>query len=551
MKIKFCGAATGVTGSCHLVSTNEHKILLDCGMFQGGKAMEALNHEDFPFNPAEIECVLVSHAHVDHCGRLPLLVKGGFKGPIYASDATADLLSVMLLDSAHIHEQDAEWQSKRNMRAGKPAVEPLYTTHDVEDTVKLIRPVRYDQLLELNDQMKAVFNDAGHILGSAIIELFCKENEETRKLVFSGDLGMNERPILNDPKIIHKADYVVMETTYGNRIHEENATSISKLLEIAVMTAKRGGNVVIPSFAVGRTQELLYELNKLYDGTGPMHDALKDIPVYVDSPMAIRATEIFRDNAQVYDEETRKYILSGDHPLDFKNLTFSQTSAESQAINANPKPKIIISASGMCDAGRIRHHLKHNLWGKKNSIVFVGYQAEGTLGRRLLDGAKTVSLFGEEIGVSAEIYNLEGFSGHADRDSLFAWLSGFEKQPKKIFLVHGETDSKEDFADYVKQNRGWDCEVVRGYDEYDLETGEAPVVENVELDFATDEDVDSLRMRISAMHEELENILYNTNLAVGGEISSNRMAELKNIIAELEKDIYSLGGAITKEDRDE
>ncbi len=549
MKIKFCGAATGVTGSCHLVSTTEHKILLDCGMFQGGKAMEALNHEDFPFNPAEIECVVVSHAHVDHCGRLPLLVKNGFKGPIYASDATADLLSVMLFDSAHIHEQDAEWQSKRNMRAGKPAVDPLYTTHDVEDTVGLIKPVRYDQLLELNNQMKVVFNDAGHILGSAIIELFCKENGETRKLVFSGDLGMNGRPILNDPKIIHKADFVVMETTYGNRLHEENATSISRLLSIAVETTQRGGNVVIPSFAVGRTQELLYELNKVYDGTGPMHDALKNVPVYVDSPMAIRATEIFRDNAQVYDEATREYILHGDHPLDFKNLTFSQTSEESQAINADPNPKIIISASGMCDAGRIRHHLKHNLWSKKNSIVFVGYQAEGTLGRRLIEGADAVSLFGEEISVAAQIHNLEGFSGHADRDSLFAWLSGFEKQPKKIFLVHGELDSKEAFADFVKKNRGWDCEVVHGYDEYDLETDEATSIESAEFAFATDEDVDSLRMRISVMHEELEKILYNTNLAVGAEISSERMSELKNILAELEKNTFNLGGAITKEDR--
>ena len=551
MKIRFCGAATGVTGSCHLVSTDEHQILLDCGMFQGGKAMEALNHEPFPFNPAEIECVVVSHAHVDHCGRLPLLVKQGFKGPIYASDATADLLSVMLLDSAHIHEQDAEWQSKRNMRAGKPAVEPLYTTHDAEDTIKLIRPVRYDQLLELNDQMKVVFNDAGHILGSAIIELFCKENGETTKLVFSGDLGMSDRPILNDPKIIHKADYVVMETTYGNRVHEENATSISKLLDIAVMPTKRGGNVVIPSFAVGRTQELLFELNKIYDGTGPMHDALKDVPVYVDSPMAIRATEIFRDNAQVYDEETRNYILGGDHPLDFKNLNFSQTSQESQAINIDTKPKIIISASGMCEAGRIRHHLKHNLWGKKNSIVFVGYQAEGSLGRRLIEGAKTVSLFGEEISVAAEIYNLEGFSGHADRDSLYAWLSGFENKPKKIFLVHGEPDSKEAFADYVKKNHGWDCEVVHGYDEYDLATDGERSVESAETNFASDEDVDTLRLRLSAMHEQLEGILYNTNLAVGAEVSSTRMTELKNIIAELEKDIFSLGGAITKEDRDE
>ncbi|MBR5925787.1 MAG: MBL fold metallo-hydrolase, partial [Firmicutes bacterium] len=470
MKLRFCGAATGVTGSCHLVSTDKHKILLDCGMFQGGKAMEALNHEPFPFNPAEIECVVISHAHIDHCGRLPLLVKQGFKGNIYTSDATADLLDIMLKDAAHIHEQDSKWQTKRNLRAGKEAAEPLYTMNDAMATIELIRPVRYDQLLELNDQMKVVFNDAGHILGSAIIELFCTEKEgQTVKLVFSGDLGMGSRPILCDPKIIHKADYVMMETTYGDRLHEPNAQSIARLLDIAVTTTKRGGNVVIPSFAVGRTQELLYELNKVYDGTGPMHEALKDVPVYVDSPMAAAATEVFKNNAQVYDEETKEYIIKGDHPLDFMNLHFTPTSEESQRINVDPTPKIIISASGMCDAGRIRHHLKHNLWNPKNSIVFVGYQAEGSLGRRLVDGEKTVTLFGEEINVAAEVHNLEGFSGHADRDALYAWLCGFEKQPKNIFLVHGETASKEGFAKYVKENKGWDCTVSTGYDEFDLD----------------------------------------------------------------------------------
>ncbi|MDO5441408.1 MAG: MBL fold metallo-hydrolase [Bacillota bacterium] len=551
MKIKFCGAALGVTGSCHLITTDNHKILFDCGMFQGGKAMEALNYEDFPFNPAEIECVVISHAHIDHCGRLPLLVKNGFKGDIYASDATADLLDVMLKDAAHIQEQDAEWQSKRNLRAGKKAVEPLYTAHDVEDTLKFIRPVRYDQLFELNDQMKIVFNDAGHILGSAIIELFCEEEGKTTKLVFSGDLGMSERPILNNPKIIHKADYVVMETTYGDRIHEANATSISRLLDIAVETVKRGGNVVIPSFAVGRTQELLFELNKVYDGTGPMHDALIDVPVYVDSPMAIKATEIFKNNAQAYDEETREYILRGDHPLDFKNLHFTQTSQESQAINIDNKPKIIISASGMCDAGRIRHHLKHNLWNKKNSIVFVGYQAADTLGRRILEGVKTVTLFGEEVSVAAQIHNLEGFSGHADRDALFAWLTGFEKMPKKVFLVHGEMEAKENFAKFVEERCGWQPVVVRGYNEYDLAAGDETENETAELAFALDEDVESLRRRISDMHSELESILYNTKLAVDGEISVKRMVELKNNIAELEKDIYGLGATITKEDRNE
>ncbi len=551
MKIKFCGAATGVTGSCHLISTEKHKVLLDCGMFQGGKAMEALNKEPFPFNASEIEAVVISHAHIDHCGRLPLLVKQGFKGVIYASDATADLLPVMLRDSAHIHEQDSQWQNKRNLRAGKPNVEPLYTTNDAEATISLIRPVRYDQLIELNDEMKIVFNDAGHILGSAIIEVFCDEEGSTTKLVFSGDIGMSGRPILKDPTIIHKADYVVMETTYGNRLHESNKDSISKLLDIAVATVQRGGNVVIPSFAVGRTQELLFELNKVYDGMGPMHELLKSVPVYVDSPMATTATEIFKDNAQAYDDETRAYILKGDHPLDFKNLHFTASSQESQAINFDNRPKIILSASGMCDAGRIRHHLKHNLWDKKNSIVFVGYQAEGTLGRRLVDGEKSVTLFGEEINVAAEIHNLEGFSGHADRDALFAWLNGFEKKPKQIFLVHGESDAKQGFAEYVKANKGWDCEIVHGYDEYNLQAGEISDGQNAEMDFASGEEIDKLRFRVAAMHSELENILYSTHLAVDQSVSAKRMSELKNKLAELEKDVFALGATVTKEDRDE
>lgn len=549
MKIRFCGAATGVTGSCHLLSTDKHKILLDCGMFQGGKAMDALNHDAFPFNPAEIDCVVISHAHIDHCGRLPLMVKQGFKGDIYASDATADLLPVMLRDSGHIHEQDATWQSKRNMRAGKSPVEPLYTVNDAEATLGLIRAVRYDQLLEINDQMKIVFNDAGHILGSAIIEVFCEENGRQTKLVFSGDIGMSARPILEDPTVIHKADYLVMESTYGNRLHESNAASINRLLNIAVQTTARGGNVVIPSFAVGRTQELLYELNKVYDGTGPMHEALKDVPVYVDSPMAAEATEIFKNNAQAYDEETRGYIIRGDHPLDFKNLRFTGTSSESQAINFDNRPKIIISASGMCDAGRIRHHLKHNLWGKNNSVVFVGYQAEGTLGRRLIQGEKTVTLFGEQIDVAAEIHSLEGFSGHADRDALYAWLCGFEKKPKKIFLVHGEPESKQAFADYVLKNHGWECEIVRGYDEYDLESEDSELSVSAEEEFASGEELEKLRQRVAAMHTELENILYNTHLAVGEDVSSNRMTELKNNMAELEKNVMNLGAAITKEDR--
>ena len=546
MKIMFCGAATGVTGSCHLITTDSHKILFDCGQFQGGKAMEQKNFEPFPFNPAEIECVVLSHAHIDHCGRIPLLVKQGFKGKIYCTDPTAQLLDVMLKDSAHIHEQDAQWQSKRNERSGKPPVEPLYTTNDALDAIRLISPVRYDQLIELNEQMKVVFNEAGHILGSAVIELWVEESGITKKIVFSGDLGMSNRPILRDPKKIKKADCVIMETTYGNRVHEKNATSISRLLDIAAKTVQRGGSVIIPSFAVGRTQELLFELNKVYDGDSPYTPILKNIPVYVDSPMAKAATEVFINNAQVYDDDMKNYILSGDHPLQFHNLNFVESSDESRMINQDKSPKIVISASGMCDAGRIRHHLKHNLYDSKSSVVFVGYQAEGTLGKMLLDGADEVKLFGESIAVKAEIYNLQGFSGHADRDALFDWLTGFIKEPENIFLVHGEEDAKQDFADYVERNLGWKPTVVTGYDEYDLESGESLVDETPEEEFAGAEQISDVKDKLADLHQQMELIIYNTRGQLSDELTAEKAAEIKNTLAELEKSLMDLGAKVAQ-----
>ncbi|MBR3707144.1 MAG: MBL fold metallo-hydrolase, partial [Firmicutes bacterium] len=406
MKIKFCGASTDVTGSCHLLTTDKHQILLDCGMFQGGKQEEAKNEEQFPFDPSAVECVLLSHAHIDHCGRLPLLVRRGFKGNIYCTDATADLLDVMLKDSAYIQEKDAENQTRKNARKGLPAVQPLYTSRDAEAALKLVKPVLYDQLIELNEDIKIVFNDAGHILGSAITELWVTEGETTSKIVFSGDLGVEERPILRNPVKIKKADYVIMETTYGNRLHPANSTSIDELINITIDTVKRGGSVIIPSFAVGRTQELIFQFNMFYEEHPEYKDILGDVNVYIDSPMATTATEVFKKNAQVFDEETKAYILKGDHPLDFKNLKFTRNTADSQMLNNDKTAKIIISASGMCEAGRIRHHLKHNLWDSRNSIVFVGYQAEGTLGRLLVNGAKEVKLFGETVVVGAQIHNL-------------------------------------------------------------------------------------------------------------------------------------------------
>ena len=549
MNIKFCGAATSVTGSCHLITTDKHKVLLDCGQFQGSKALDELNFEPFLFNPADIDCVVVSHAHIDHCGRLPLLCKRGFTGDIYCTSPTADLLEVMLKDSAHIHEMEAEWKSRKSQRAGKAAVEPLYTTDDALESLTHIKPILYDQLVDINDQMKVVFNDAGHILGSSIVELWTEEDGKTSKLVYSGDLGMQNRPILRDPVFIKKADYLIMEATYGNRLHEENSTSIKRLLDIIVETTQRGGNVVIPSFAVGRTQELLYELNRIYDGDSEYKTALSNVQVYVDSPMAMAATEVFKKNAQAFDEETREYILKGDHPLEFENLHFTLTSDESRLINIDQTPKVIISASGMCDAGRIRHHLKHNLWNPKASIVFVGYQAEGTLGRSILSGSGEVTLFGENIRVKAQVHNLEGFSGHADKNALMTWLRGFEKAPHDIFLVHGEHDAKFEFAESVKKELGWDCIVVDGYNEYALKEVTSLTGSKAEKEFVSDEQVQDIRTRIASMHDALESVLYNTSMAMENNLTPDRMVEIKNTVAELEKGVFSLGSTITQEER--
>ena len=550
MKVKFCGASTGVTGSCHLISTANHKVLLDCGQFQGGKEMDKMNEEAFPFDPAEIECVILSHAHIDHCGRIPLLVKRGFRGPVYCTDATADLLEVMLRDSAYIHEKDAEWQTKKNLRTGKPAVEPLYTIQDSEQALSLVKPILYDQLIEINPDMKIVFNDAGHILGSAITELWITEDDATSKLVFSGDLGVMNRPILRDPVKIKKADFLIMETTYGNRLHPENSTSIDELIAITLKTVKRGGSVIIPSFAVGRTQELIYQFNMFYEHHPEYADVLGKVNVYIDSPMATTATEVFKKNAQVFDEETKAYILSGDHPLDFPNLKFTRNTADSQMLNTDKSAKIIISASGMCEAGRIRHHLKHNLWDSRNSIVFVGYQAEGTLGKLLVSGAKEVKLFGEPVMVGAEIYNLEGFSGHADQKGLLDWLGGFQKEPKHIFLVHGETQSKIDFAAKVNEVFGYDPIVVNGNTEYDLGTGEILSKEEIERDEFDEEDLENLKGKLSSIKGEIETVLASAQNAVSSNISADKLTQINNIVQELEKASLNLGASVLAEDRD-
>ena len=544
MKIQFCGASNTVTGSCHLITTEKHKILLDCGQFQGGKAQEALNYEEFPFDPTEVDFMILSHPHIDHCGRIPLLVKRGFKGPIYCTDACGDLLEVMLKDSGYIHEKEAEWANKKNERKGRPMVEPLYTFNDAMDALTFVKPVLYDQLVEIDEEIKICFNDAGHILGSAITELWVTEGDNVSKIVFSGDLGVMDRPILRNPTIIKKADYVIMESTYGNRLHPANAMDVKRLMDIIRDTAARGGTTVIPAFAVGRTQELIYELNRVIDSDSEYRKDFEDLKVYIDSPMATTATEVFKRNAQVFDEETKEYITRGDNPLEFKNLKFTRSTQESMMLNASKEPKVIISASGMCEAGRIRHHLKHNLWDERNSIVFVGYQAEGSLGRLIVEGAQEVTLFGEKINVKAQIHNLQGFSGHADKNGLMAWLGGFKKEPKHIFLVHGEMDAKEDFAASVKEELGYEPIVVRGNSEFVLEKDEIVNMQQAMADAMDEEALSKTRNNLADIHRRLEDILYNANLAVDGRIDPERLAKITNIVLELEKSAINLGAAV-------
>ena len=449
MNIQFLGAAKVVTGSNILINTKDYNLLIDCGLFQGSEELEKLNREPFKFDPTEIDFMFLSHAHIDHSGRIPKLVKEGFRGKIYCTNATYDLSEIMLKDSGHIHEQDTKWLNKSRKRSGKKIIEPLYTVEDAENSLRYFEPVLYDQKIDINESISVRFVDAGHILGSSIVELWIKEENDTVKIVFSGDLGSSGKPIIRDPEFVKEADYLILESTYGNRIHENKAFRMNKLMEIINDTVSKNGTVIIPSFAVGRTQELIYELHKYYEEHADIEEFLK-IPIYIDSPMAISATEIFKKNTYAFDDEAREYILKGHNPLHFENLYYVRDHKESMRLNDADYPKVIISASGMCTAGRIRHHLKHNLWKEKNAVVFVGYQANGTLGRILQEGAKNVKILGEEIAVKASIHSVEGFSAHGDQEDLINWVGHFEKKPQKIFLVHGEEENARGLYELIK-----------------------------------------------------------------------------------------------------
>ncbi|MDO5022555.1 MAG: MBL fold metallo-hydrolase [Eubacteriales bacterium] len=468
MDILFLGAAREVTGSSFLLTANGKHVLIDCGMEQGKDTYE---NQSLPIPAGDVDAVVLTHAHIDHSGMLPALYKNGFRGEIYATPATINLCDIMLKDSAYIQESEAEWRNRRAARSGAEKYVPLYTQEDAQNTVKLMKEASYSEETEILPGISLKMTDAGHLLGSASAKFLINENGITRRVVFSGDIGNTNQPILKDPQYLSDADVVVMESTYGDRLHAAGDVDyVSDLTAILQKTFDRGGNVVIPSFAVGRTQDILYFLreikqNNLVHG----HDGF---PVYMDSPLAIRATNIFDSSgSQFFDEEMNALLSQGINPINFKDLKLCVTAEESKKINFEKRPCVIISASGMCEAGRIRHHIKHNIWKENATILFVGYQSVGTLGRRILDGAKKIKLFGEEIQVNAEINTLKAKSGHADRNGLKKWVDNFDPMPSYVYIVHGEEESAISFADLLQED-GYEVKVPFSGDRFDIVTGE-------------------------------------------------------------------------------
>ncbi len=454
MKLHFIGADHEVTGSLHYLDACGLNVIVDFGMEQGINVYE---NADLPIPYADIDYILLTHAHIDHAGMIPYAYKNGFHGQVICTKATKALAEIMLRDSAYIQESDAKYRNKKAQRAGLPVIEPIYDLDDANGVLNHFVGVDYDELIEIKEGFYVRFVDAGHLLGSASIEVYATELGITKKIVFSGDIGNFSKPLIRDPQYLFSADYVIMESTYGHRNHDETINHISDLVRIIQETLDRGGNVVLPAFAVGRTQELLYLIRRIKDeGLITGHD---DFPVYVDSPLAVEATHIFNKNLEdCYDDETKDLVERGINPIFFKGLNISVTAEESRAINQDDVPKVIISASGMCDAGRIRHHLKHNLWRPESSIVFAGYQAEGTLGRVLLDGADMIKLFGEPIEVKAHIETMQAMSSHADQYGLIQWLSAYKKQPTRVFLVHGDDNAMAAFTAKVQETLGYEPE---------------------------------------------------------------------------------------------
>jgi len=449
VRLQFLGAAGTVTGSSYLLETVNTRIMIDCGMFQGPKEIRERNYSKFLVPPGSVDYLLLTHAHIDHSGLIPKFVKYGFRGKIYATAPTVELCEVLLPDSGHIQEMEVERKNRKNRRANRALIEPIYNVKDAYNSLSFFNPVIYDEMVQLTPEIKVRFVDAGHILGSAMIELWVREGSDEVKLVFSGDIGRKNQPLIKDPSTISEADYVIVESTYGNRLHVQSKEEIELLHEVIWETYKKGGNLIIPAFAVERTQDLLYHLSLLMEAK-----RMPPMPVYIDSPLSTATTAVFQHSREYFDQEALDIIKRGGDPVHLPGIRFSKTAEESMSLN-KVNGAVIISASGMCEAGRIRHHLKYNLWRPESTILFVGYQAAGTLGRLILDGEKTVRIFGDEIAVRADIRSIEGYSAHADQVGLLEWVKNFQKPPKEIFVVHGEPESSGTLACLISKELGF------------------------------------------------------------------------------------------------
>lgn len=544
MKITFLGATKIVTGSNFLVEAAGKKFLVDCGMYQGREELEDENYKPFDYNPTEIDFMLLTHAHIDHSGRIPKLYNEGFNGPIYAHKATCDLCGIMLPDSGHIQEMESQWKNKKRIRKGEKEVPPLYTAEDAIKCLEIFNPVKYDDIIQVAPNIYVRFNDAGHMLGSSIIEIWAKEDGKDTKAVFTGDLGNNDIPLLASPTMIENCDYLVMESTYGSRLHNKNEQKAEIFLDVVSETIDNGGKVVIPSFAVGRTQEILYELNKIKetrddDEFRRKYKTLMKAPVYVDSPLAISATEVFRQNTDLFDDEIKEEMERGDNPLEFPGLKFTPTADESKALNESKEPAIIISASGMCEVGRIKHHLKHNIWNPNSTILFVGYQAPGTLGNSIVNGAKKVTILGEEMAVNARIEYIEGYSGHADQEWLMNFIYSFITKPKHIFLVHGEEDSQEVLRDKILEETGIEVSIPEYGETYEL-SDDLKIVNKIKV-----KKVDSIKQEILSRLNKLQRELKDMDIIVRQDVEDTNLRDedmfrINEKIKDLEKQIVNI-----------
>jgi metallo-beta-lactamase family protein len=496
MKIEFLGGAKTVTGSSFLIRDADFAVMVDCGMFQGTNLLRERNHMHREYAQTKIDALLLTHAHIDHSGLIPILVREGFYGNIYATKATVDLCSIMLPDSGHIQEMDAKFVNKKNVKLSRDPVTPLYTADDATKCLKNFVPVSYGEIIQIHPRVEVRFRDAGHILGSSFIEMWVDEGFRKTKIVFSGDLGPKDQVIINDPEILEEADVLLIESTYGDRLHKKKEETYDEFKNIILDAHNKKGNIIIPAFAVERTQEIIYTLSRLIKS-----GEIPEIPVYIDSPLAISATEIFKKNRDCFDQEMQRLILSGDSPLDFPSLHYTRTTDESKWLNTEAKGAIIISANGMCTAGRNKPHLKYNLYRPESSVIFVGFQAEGTLGRRLVDGAQQVRVYGTDVAVKARVHTLGGFSAHADRDGLIEWVKNVKNKDLKIFVVHGEEKSALSFAGSLQKELGVTPYVPEWCETVDLDSMKSEVASygSAEAVSPLDKGIESLSLSLKTL----------------------------------------------------